>query len=125
MSLYIPLKIRAIREGILQQEISIYCFERSEQGSKVAQPLEFRFEDEGVSFLPIVRLSPDEAQSLMDDLWECGLRPSEGTGSVGAMAPQFELAATQRHLEDMRKLVFDYLNKMMSHSNGLYHREEL
>ena len=37
---------------------------------------------------------------LMDDLWQCGLRPSEGTGSAGA------LAATQKHLDDMRKLVF-------------------
>jgi hypothetical protein len=30
----------------------------------------------------------------------CGLRPSEGTGSAGA------LAATERHLKDMQRLVF-------------------
>ncbi len=41
------------------------------------------------------------AQQLMDDLWQCGIRPSEGSGSAGA------LAATERHLADMRKLVFE------------------
>ena len=50
---------------------------------------------------PTFRLDYDEAQYLMDELWNCGLRPSEGTGSAGA------LAATQRHLEDMRALVFN------------------
>lgn len=45
-------------------------------------------------------ISSDTGQALMDDLWRCGLRPTEGAGSAGAMA------ATQRHLEDMRTLVF-------------------
>lgn len=45
----------------------------------------------------------DAAQRLMDDLWSCGLRPTEGAGSAGA------LAATQKHLDDMRKLVFETL----------------
>lgn len=49
---------------------------------------------------PSLRLSRTAAQQLMDNLWQCGLRPSEGTGSAGA------LKATERHLEDMRKLVF-------------------
>ncbi len=46
-------------------------------------------------------LEREQAQQLMDSLWDCGLRPSEGSGSAGA------LAATQRHLDDMRKLVFE------------------
>lgn len=45
-------------------------------------------------------LSPTQAQILMDSLWDCGLRPSEGSGSAGA------LKAVQNHLEDMRTLVF-------------------
>ena len=49
---------------------------------------------------PTFRLDRREAQQLMDNLWSCGLRPSEGAGSAGAMA------ATQKHLEDMRTLVF-------------------
>jgi len=48
---------------------------------------------------PVMTLDATQAQRLMDDLWDCGLRPSEGSGSAGAMA------ATQRHLADMRALV--------------------
>lgn len=50
---------------------------------------------------PTFTVSYDKAQILMDDLWVAGLRPTEGTGSAGA------LKATERHLEDMRRLVFD------------------
>lgn len=41
------------------------------------------------------------AQVLMDDLWACGIRPTEGQGSAGAMR------AMESHLADMRRLVFD------------------
>lgn len=45
-------------------------------------------------------LTPEEAQQFMDELWRVGVRPTAGAGSVG------QLAATERHLEDMRTLVF-------------------
>lgn len=48
-----------------------------------------------------LRISDFEAQALMDRLWKAGLRPTEGSGSAGA------LAAVQCHLADMQKLVFD------------------
>jgi hypothetical protein len=47
-----------------------------------------------------VTLRDEEAQSLMDALWNTGVRPSNGEGSVG------QLAATEAHLADMRALVF-------------------
>ena len=40
------------------------------------------------------------AQSLINELWSLGLRPTE------AKYPQGELNATKAHLEDMRTLVF-------------------
>jgi len=49
---------------------------------------------------PVAYIEQNDAQTLIDSLWAAGLRPSEGSGSAGA------LAATQRHLEDMRTLVF-------------------
>jgi hypothetical protein len=49
---------------------------------------------------PSFQLSNDAAQTLMDDLWNAGIRPTEGAGSAGAMR------AVERHLEDMRTLVF-------------------
>jgi len=57
-------------------------------------------EQEGQILPPTFTLNSEEAQGLMDELWGAGFRPTEGTGSAGA------LAATQRHLEDFRALVF-------------------
>lgn len=56
--------------------------------------------DAAVERSPTFSLRMEEGQQLMDELWRCGLRPTEGTGSAGAMA------AVQAHLADMRKLVF-------------------
>jgi len=55
--------------------------------------------EEGVQPGPSFVLRYEEAQGLMDQLWDCGLRPSEGNAGT----------ATQKHLEDMRRLVFDVL----------------
>jgi hypothetical protein len=57
---------------------------------------------------PPISMSRENAQALMDRLWNIGLRPSEGTGSAGA------LAATQAHLDDMRQIAFDLLNRQVS-----------
>lgn len=48
-------------------------------------------------------LLPSQAQELMDCLWQCGLRPTEGTGSAGS------LAATERHLKDMQRIAMGLL----------------
>jgi hypothetical protein len=57
----------------------------------------------GSSFI----LTNDNAQTLIDDLWQAGLRPTEGTGSAGA------LRAVERHLDDYRKLVEKILPKVL------------
>lgn len=49
--------------------------------------------------VPTFSLKRTEAQELMDELWNCGVRPSEGIGSAGSMA------STERHLKDMRAIV--------------------
>lgn len=54
---------------------------------------------QGEAMVPAMTISEEAAQKLMDELWTCGLRPSEGSGSAGM------LAATQRHLADMQKIV--------------------
>lgn len=50
---------------------------------------------------PTFALLENEAQELMDSLWTAGVRPTEGRGSAG------QLGATERHLDDMRRLVFE------------------
>jgi hypothetical protein len=61
------------------------------------------FEDESSTFDPTVTLRIEEAQQLMDELWKCGVRPTEGSGSAGS------LAATERHLKDMQAIAFGLL----------------
>lgn len=58
-------------------------------------------------------ISDTAAQALMDNLWECGYRPTEGKGSAGAMR------ATERHLEDMRKIAFMQLREKQEWHLGL------
>jgi hypothetical protein len=70
-------------------------------GLFVAEPLTFKPAAAFEPLEPQLELDDTEAQSLMDQLWQCGIRPTEGTGSAGAMA------ATQAHLADLRKLVFE------------------
>lgn len=68
-----------------------------------AQPIEFKLltpEEEGTIQPPTLPISFESAQQLMDELWQIGIRPTNGAGSVG------QLAATEKHLEDMRVLAF-------------------
>jgi len=53
---------------------------------------------------PSFTLQPEQAQVMMDDLWNCGIRPTEGAGTAGA------IRATERHLDDMRRIAFSQLN---------------
>ena len=50
-----------------------------------------------------VTIGTKELQELMDNLWQVGIRPTEGTGSAGS------LLATQEHLKDLR----DYGNRLL------------
>lgn len=86
-------------------DISVYVRQKHFVGHRVAAVSLAQLswcqikEGESIEHRPTFRLSVEEAQHLIDGLWDAGLRPTAGTGSAGA------LAATQRHLEDMRRLV--------------------
>jgi hypothetical protein len=54
---------------------------------------------------PTLTLDFVESQALMDQLWDCGVRPTQGSGSAGS------LLATEKHLEDMRKITSGLLSK--------------
>ena len=56
--------------------------------------------DEGTIPPVALRLGDDQVQDLMDKLWSIGFRPTEVKGSAGA------LAATERHLKDLQRLIF-------------------
>lgn len=68
----------------------------------VAQPLTYVDVDRDrmeTGEQPAIQLTMADAQQLIDQLWKCGMRPSEGGSSAGA------LAATELHLADMQKIV--------------------
>ena len=46
---------------------------------------------------PVIEIGDTQAQMLMDSLWNCGIRPTDGAGTAGSMA------AVQEHLKDMRE----------------------
>lgn len=94
------LKIRARRDNFLGERIEITIGARFPDGCfRAAKDLKFVEVIEGQIVDPTVKLTVTESQQLMDELWNCGVRPTEGAGSAGMMA------ATQRHLEDLRAIV--------------------
>lgn len=46
----------------------------------------------------LMALTVEQAQTLMEGLWNAGVRPSQAMGSVG------QLGAVEKHLADMRAL---------------------
>ncbi len=61
----------------------------------------------GIAIAPTLKIGEEAGQLLMDGLWDCGIRPSEGTGSAGAMA------AAQANLTDLR-----YVMQQLFESSG-------
>lgn len=88
------------RERPFGDRLCVTFYGKREKEVLVCQPLTFCAIDPAINGLPAVKITPSEAQEIMDELWRNGIRPSEGSGSAG------QLAAVQYHLEDMRKLVF-------------------
>ncbi len=94
--------VARLREGVFgAEQLSVYVYDTRFGRHAGCEVMEMRDIPEGERMDETFRLANTEAQELMDSLWQCGVRPSEGTGSAG------QLAAVQYHLEDMRKLVFE------------------
>jgi hypothetical protein len=100
-------RIRAERELWGRRiELLFTCIDRDSGRLSVAQEVIFKECADGeLGGGPTISISNQDAQALMDDLWRCGFRPSEGTGSAGS------LAATERHLKDMQAISKGLLKK--------------
>lgn len=100
MALQIRARVRTFSpDGVI--ELAGYE-RRGDQNYLLGAPVETPV-PEGVLIDPFLTLDPTQSQQLMDDLWQCGVRPSEGRGSAG------QLASIERHLADMRRLAFTAL----------------
>lgn len=99
------LIVRAVRGSFDFDPDCIRLYAKQIQGKQryVAQQLKFKESSVGDRVEPFLDIEKCHAQKLMDDLWDCGLRPSEGSGSAGAMKK------TENHLQDMRMIAFHKL----------------
>jgi hypothetical protein len=96
------LRIRAV-ENIDMDCIDV-AFIKKEDGQKYAgriawEPIE-TFPVGTRATFSVDSQSAHPLQRLVDDLYACGIRPTAAKGSAG------QLDAVNRHLEDMRTLVF-------------------
>jgi hypothetical protein len=85
----------------------IAIFARVKQGEKYFYPKPTVWEEQGGGLSvdePLLILATEDAQRLIDELWQAGLRPTQGKQSEGVMSAQAS------HLEDMRALAFAKLN---------------
>ena len=91
------------RQRMFGDQFAVHMGRKASRGWAVAHPVQWEVIDEdcAVATQPAFCLNKDEAQAFMDELWNVGFRPTEGSGSAGAMA------AVQAHLKDMQRLVFD------------------
>jgi len=102
----VEFKIRARRGDIAfgPDSIKLYAYQKQLQRYFAARKLELNEVSESMRIESFLEIDNHQAQQLMDDLWDCGLRPSEGSGSAGAMK------AVERHLDDMRSIISAKLN---------------
>ena len=61
---------------------------------------------------PLLHVSKDSLQSLIDELWHLGIRPTEGHGSTG------QLAATEKHLDHTARLLEQTLQTVLNVANA-------
>jgi len=95
------------------RSIDLYIFdvpkfartEGAEHKIGIATSITFEETEPGAMREPSLRISFEAAQRLMDALWNCGIRPTE-EGTAG------QIEAMAAHLQDMRKLVFDFIGKI-------------
>ena len=88
-----------------RRAIEFYMRERFPNGKvAIAEPVVMtEIESELVEADPFFTIDEDAMQNFLDELWSAGFRPS-GVSDV-------QMTAQGRHLEDMRKIAFMFLEK--------------
>lgn len=94
-----------VHKSPFREFIDVALVQTDQRGDVVSHAIGIQFEEvkPGCYIESNFSMRNEFAQRLMDGLWRCGLRPTEGADSVGA------LSATERHLSDMRKIAFSLM----------------
>lgn len=104
MNYYDPLTIGVYRNPA-EGSYDIYArIQKDGQTWETTRPAEFTIKEPGTYSEPFLRLRPEEAQHLMDDLWVAGVRPTNGQGGPA------QVEAMREHLGDLRAIVAKFLD---------------
>lgn len=95
-----------VENSITENRLRLYMVAQdpADRVRSVMLPPTFENIEEGSHIQPALRLTHEEAQALMDELWRNAVRPTE-QGSPG------QLKATERHLEDMQAIAIGLLRR--------------
>ena len=96
----------SIYRNPVRRTIDFYLVEKSIDGHiAVGKPVEMvNLVDDGASYFdPTFILCEENAQLFIDELWNQGFRPSKHDNDGGAQ---------EKHLQDMRKIAFQFLDKL-------------
>ena len=90
----VDLEIFAVSSGIAGE---------SGPGKKYLEAVSVNTVSDDEAIKPCMTLQKEDLQSLMDELWRNGIRPSNGECSVG------EIGAIREHLKDMKLIALHKL----------------
>lgn len=83
--------------------VAIAAFGRLNNGDTKAATIKWETIAPNAEMRPLLMINHTHAQVLMDDLWNAGIRPTDGAGTAGAMR------AAERHIADLRQIAFKAL----------------
>lgn len=86
-----------VKQSFEWVDLSVFIYDRVTRQS--AEKITFVKKEDGEPIQRVFGLDKNDAQTLMDDLWQCGVRPTDGAGTAGAMG------AVQEHLKDLRNVM--------------------
>lgn len=92
--------VRVARNAIFSNQLQVYLAYRSPGGRiRLPEVMTLKEAEPGTAANPTFELTEDTAQRLMDELWDHGLRPTEGHGSTG------QIAAVEKHRDHLAQLL--------------------
>lgn len=98
------IKIQAER-SLVHCRIRLFGYVKTNGKSASIEPVQITEIPDGQQWEPFLNLEYEEAQTLLESLWEAGVRSSQITSTLG------EINATKHHLKDMQRLVFKETGK--------------